>query len=109
MAGVYYYGEMRFFHDEERRRKIQSVSAVIAKGSNASLAKYYLAVSLMKDVFSRHKPFFHGGGHASLEQNWFFGSSSSTKKREILHISSADLDYIAVFFHDVEKFMIESF
>ena len=89
--------------------EIQGVARVVGESSDTTLAQNYIGVSFGHDVFSGHKPFLDCGSHTALEKNWFLCLAGPVKQREVLHISSTNLNDISVFLHKVTALVIQCF
>src|ERR1700730_15278707 len=82
---------------------------MIGERAHAALAEHYVVIAFAEDIFGGHQEFVEGGGHAALEENWFFGAAGALEQREILHVAGADLDHVGVFFDEVEAFVVDGF
>ena len=87
--------------------KIESVARKIRKGANAAFAEHHVVIAFGQNVFGGHQEFVEGGGHAALQQNGLFRTARPLEEREILHIAGANLDHVGVFFHQVERFVVD--
>src|SRR5436309_10357948 len=76
--------------------QIESISRVIGKRANASLAEDNIVIPFSQDVLGRHQKFFERGGHAALQQDGLAGSAGAPQKRKILHIAGSDLDAVRI-------------
>src|ERR1700731_1231514 len=82
---------------------------MIGERAHAALAEHYVVIAFAEDIFGGHQEFVERGGHAALEENWFFGAACTLEQREILHGAGADLDHVGVFFDEVEAFVVDGF
>ena len=82
---------------------------MVGESTHAPLAEHYVVVAFAQDIFGGHQEFVESGGHATLEEDWFFGAAGALEQREILHITCADLDHVGVFFDEVEAFVVDGF
>src|SRR5690348_11383865 len=89
--------------------EIECVAGVLSESPNAALAQDDVVVALRHDVFGCEQPFFECCSHSSLQQDWQLRSSSSFEKRKVLHVSSADLNHIAIFFYETDVIFFERF
>src|SRR6185369_15763952 len=91
------------------RREVESVSCVLRKGANAALAKNDLVVALSHDVLRRKQPLVERRGETALEQYRQFRSACPSQEREVLHVARANLDHVAVTFHEIHACFVECF
>src|SRR5579859_3929911 len=63
--------EVRQLFDYGDGGDVEGVAGVGLKGADAALAEDYVVVAAGEDVFGAEEEFFHGGGHAALEENRF--------------------------------------
>src|ERR1700730_9314034 len=82
---------------------------MIGERAHAALAEHYVVIAFAEDIFGGHQEFVERGRHAALEENWIFGAAGALEQREILHVAGADLDYVGVFFDEVEAFVVDGF
>src|ERR1700737_948511 len=82
---------------------------MVGESAHAAFAEHDVVVAFAEDIFGDHQKLVERGGHAALEENWFFGAAGTREQREILHIAGADLDYVGVFFDEVEAFVVDGF
>src|ERR1700730_13199720 len=82
---------------------------MVGESAHAAFAEHDVVVAFAEDIFGGHQKLVERGGHAALEENWFFGAAGTLEQREILHIAGADLDYVGVFFDEVEAVVVDGF
>src|SRR4029077_3167220 len=91
------------------RRKIECVPRVLRECAHAAFAEYHAVIAFRHDVLRREQPFLERCSHAALQQHRQPGSARVLQKREILHVTSADLDYIAVLFDKIDMRFLDGF
>src|ERR1700722_6792793 len=82
---------------------------MVGESAHAAFAEHDVVVAFAQDVFGGHQEFVEGGGHAALEENWFFGAACPLGGGEILHVAGADLNYVGLLFDEVEAFVVDGF
>src|ERR1700681_73319 len=82
---------------------------MVGEGAHAAFAKHDVVIAFAQDIFRGHQEFVERGGHAAFEENGLFGAAGAFEQREILHVASADLDHVGVFFDKVEAFVVDGF
>src|ERR1700681_1111536 len=89
--------------------QVESVAGMVSESAHTTLTEHYVVVAFAEDIFGGHQEFVERGGHAAFEENWLFGASGALEQREILHVASADLDYVGILFDEVETFVVDGF
>src|SRR5581483_1882560 len=100
---------MRNSPNRRHRSKVEGVARMLGKSSNAPLAEDYVVIALCHDVFRREQPFFECRGHSSLQQDGELRPASSPQERKVLHVTSADLNDVAVLFDQINMRFFERF
>ena len=100
MAALFYGGDYG---------QVESVAGKIGEGADAAFAEHDVVVAFGEDVFGGHQEFVESGGHAALEEDGEFGAAGAFEERKVLHVASADLDYVGVFLDKVERFIVDGF
>lgn len=102
MAGVDDDGQMGPFLDDGDGGDVEGVADAIFEGFDASFAEDDVAVSLAEDVFGGEEPILDGGSESAFEDDGCLGFSDFAEEVEILHVSSADLEGVGVFFDEFD-------
>src|SRR4029453_17242708 len=100
---------MRNSPDRRHRSKIERVTRMLRESPNAALAQDYVVIALCHDVFRREQPFFECCRHSSLQQDRESRSARSPEQRKILHVTSADLNDVAIPFDQIDMSFFERF
>jgi len=109
VAGVYEDGQVAAFFYGGDDGQVERIAGVVSESAHASFAEHYVVVAFTEDIFGGHQEFVERRGHATLEENWFFSAAGALEQGEILHVARADLDYVGVFFDEVETFVVDGF
>src|SRR5438094_1851601 len=97
------------FVDDRHGGDIEGVAGVGFESANAALAENYVVVAASKDVFGTHQKFFHGGGHAALEENRFADFAKRAKEIVVLHVACADLEDVDITHHHLNLRSVHHF
>ena len=89
--------------------EVERVAGVVGEGADSAFAESDVVVAFAHDVFRGHEEFFQRGRHAALQQHGLSGASGALEQRKILHVASADLDHVGIFFDQVERFVVDGF
>src|SRR5216683_7793799 len=84
------------FFDNRNGGDIERIARIGFECPNAAFAENYVVIASGEDVFRAHQKFFHGGGHAALEKNWFADFAEGEKEIVVLHVARADLEDVHV-------------
>src|SRR5260370_38382046 len=60
--------------------EVEGVAREIGEGSHAALAEHHVVIALGEHVLSGHEELVERGGHAALEENWFFGAAGALQQ-----------------------------
>src|SRR5215470_11410561 len=107
VAGVDENRKVTALLDGGNDREVERVAGKIGKRADAAFAKHDVVIAFGQDVFGSHQEFVESSGHAALQQDWFFRAAGALEQGEILHVARADLNDIGVFFHEVERFVVD--
>ena len=102
-------GKMRLLADYRNSGNVEGIPAVVRKCPHPPLAKDYLVVSALHDIFGGHEPFLDRRRHPAFQKDRFAGFSRASEQAEVLHAPGPYLDYVGVFFHKVENFVVDGF
>src|SRR6476469_3912079 len=100
---------MRNASDRWHRRKIERISRVLRERANAAFAEDHVVIAFSHDILRCEQPFLQGRSHSALQQHRHPGSARALQKRKVLHVSSADLNHIAVFFDEIDMRFLDGF
>ena len=88
--------QMRNSPDRRHRSKIERVPRMLRERANTAFAEDHVVIALSHDVFRCEQPFLERCSHSAFQQHRQPGSASALQKRKVLHVASADLDYVAI-------------
>gem|GEM_PF-5624679 len=108
MAGIDDNRQMAFIANIRNCRYIQGIAAVVDKGAYTPLTQNHILVATLHDVLRGHKPFVDGSRHASFQKNRPFRFTGTLQQAVVLHIASADLDDIRIFFNQPEGLFVHN-
>src|SRR5213078_3572987 len=77
--------------------------------THTAFAEDHVVIAFSHDVLSREQPFLERCSHSALQQHGQPGSARALQKRKILHVTSADLDYVAALFNEVDMRFLDGF
>src|SRR6266508_4628839 len=100
---------MRNSPDRRHGSKIERVTRMLGESSNTALTQDHVVIALGHDVFRSEQPFFERCSHSPLQQDRQLRSSSSPKERKVLHVTSADLNDVAILFDQIDVRFFERF
>src|SRR6266446_1133659 len=100
---------MRKFFDYGDGGDIERVARVGFEGADAALAEDDVVVAAGKNVFGAQQQFFHGGGHAALEQHGLADFAKGAEEVVVLHVARADLKDVHVAEHHLDLGRVHDF
>src|SRR5262249_34694427 len=93
---------MRNAPDRGHRSEIEAVSRVLRERTHTAFAEDHIVIALSHDVLGCQQPFLERCSHSSLQQHRQPGSARALQKREVLHVASADLNYVALLLNEID-------
>src|SRR4029453_2997723 len=100
---------MRNSPDRRYRSKIEGFTRMLRESPNAAFAQDYVVIALGHDVFRRQQPFFECCRHSSLQKYRQLRPASPPEERKVLHVTSTDLNYVAISFDQIDMGFFERF
>src|SRR5467141_2368019 len=88
---------------------VERVARVRFEGADAALAEDYVVIPAGEDVLSAEEEFFHGGGHAALEEHGLADFAEGAEEIIVLHVARADLKDIDVAEHHLHLRRVHNF
>ncbi len=99
MAGVDDDRQMALALHVRHRTHVEHVARRILEGTHAALAQHHVGIAFRQDVLRRHQHVLDRGAHAALQQHRLMGLADLLEQVEVLHVAGADLEHVAVAFH----------
>src|SRR6478752_7270427 len=100
---------MRNASDRWHRSKIERVPRVLRERAHTAFAEDHVVIAFSHDVLRCEQPFLQGCSHSALQEHRHPGSARAFQKRKVLHVSSADLNHVAVFFDEIDMRFLDGF
>src|SRR5262249_26652314 len=100
---------MRNAPDRWHRCEIECISRMLRECTNTAFAKDDIVIAFSHDVLRCEQPFLECCSHSTLQQHRQSGTARALQKREVLHVASADLNYVAELFNEIDMRFLNSF
>src|SRR6266404_898248 len=100
---------MRKFFDYWDGGDVERVARVGFEGADAALAEDHIVIAAGDDVFGAEEEFFHGGGHAALEEHGLANFAEGAEEIVVLHVARADLKDVDVADHHLDLRRVHHF
>src|SRR2546421_2238521 len=88
-------------------RKVERVARVLRESANTALAEDHVVVAFAHDVLGGEQPFVERGGESALQEHGQARATGAFKQSEVLHVARAELDHVAVAFHEIDAVLVE--